>query len=819
MTCPCDQRAWPPTLTIVPGLDDLPRQLVSFWDLREQMLARASQEPVLAGWSGRAVDDYGVMLLELWAYVGELLSIYDKAIADESYVRTAKLRPSLRRLVASLGYLPRPAVAATAELALLADGVKPVTVPVGTAFRSGAFGSEKPQVFELTQAATIHPALNKWPIATPVATTLSGSHTQLDLDPTTVKLASGDVVLIALSDQKAQTFVRTVTSIDRVVDDAGRRVARLTLDDAVHAGAGVPVSGITIQRATQKAGLKTPWISPDDYSVDGGTFILDGVYRGVHANERVLVEVAGYQTWATVSWRKESFQRLIADGKGHDTTVDLADKDGAASGTAVVKGRDPDPVTAPFTVIGTDYAPPQHFYQLQVPSYGWISTWMSLSWIAALWLPDLADYTIHFALVDAGRVLGPLQKTIAPGDPLIARKTRQPINSAASTEKIILRDTEAYAVELGGTIELGPGTITPDGGTTWSPPLATPVTGFGNVVTAVRGETVAREVLGSGDPAQKSQSFALAKKPLTYVAAPGTDSGVASTLSVWVDGLLWTEVPTLYGQPPTAQVYEVRQDDDDVSHVIFGDGRRGARLTSGSGNVVASYRFGSGAAAPPAGSIAQVAKPVAGLKGLVGPLAAVGGADAEPASSLATLAPRSALLLGRAISIDDMEVAALGAPGVTTARADWAWDGVAQRPVVKVWIVGGDNVQQAFLDQVGARLRALADPSTPIRVAYATEKQARLSIDLELDPRRVAADVIAAAESALVGDGGWLLPAQLGIDRPLFRSVLIERLLAITGVTGVRALVWNRRLLTGYGVSPGQGAIFDLVSQLRVTGS
>jgi hypothetical protein len=817
MTCPCDNRSWPPTLSIVPGLDDLPRQLVAFWDLREEMLTRASQEPALAAWTGRARDDYGVMLLELWAYVGELLSIYDKAIADESYVRTAKLRPSLRRLVASLGYLPRPAVAATAELALLADGVKPVTVPVGTAFRSGAFGSEKPQVFELTEAAAIHPALNQWPIATPVATTLSGSFTQLFLDPSTVKLVKGDVVLLALSNQASQTYVRTVAALDRIVDDAGRRVTQLTLDAAVDAGAGVAVSGMTIQRATQKAALKTPQFVAEP-SIAGGTFVLDGIYRNIHANNRIIIDLAGYQTWATVSSRSET-NKTVADGTTTKALeITSTDKDGNVT-TIDVPATTTPAVKAPFTVIESDYQAPNKFIELQVPSYGWTSTWLSMGWISALWLPDPTDYTIYFGLVDAGRVLGPLQKTISPGDPLIALRTRAPIHSTASTEQIILRDTEQYAVEIGGTIRLGPGAITPDGGATWSPPLATPVTGFGNVVTATRGETVAREVLGSGDASQNSQAFKLAKKPLTYVAAPGTDSGVASTLRVWVDGLLWTEVPTLYGQPATAQVYAVRQGDDDASIVTFGDGIRGSRLTTGAGNVVASYRFGSGAAAPPAGSISQISKPVPGLKGMVGPLAAVGGADSEPASSLATLAPRSALLLGRAISIDDMEVAALGAPGVTTARADWAWDGVAQRPVVKVWIVGADEQQPTFLAQVAARLRALAEPSTPIRIAYATLNQARLSIDLEIDPRRIAADVIAAAEDALTGDGGWLLPAQLGIDRPLFRSVLIERLCTITGVTGVRGLTWNGVLFTGYGMSPGQGAVFELVSQLKVTGS
>jgi predicted phage baseplate assembly protein len=340
---------------------------------------------------------------------------------------------------------------------------------------------------------------------------------------------------------------------------------------------------------------------------------------------------------------------------------------------------------------------------------------------------------------------------------------------------------------------------------------------FGNIVTAVRGQTVPREVLGSGDATVESQRFKLAKKPLTYVAAAGADNaaGVASTLTVWVDGLQWSEVPNFYGQTAGAQVYIVRQDDDRESFVTFGDGVRGARLTTGVDNVVASYRFGAGAASPPAGSIAQIAKPVRGLARVIGPVAAGGGEDAEDAESIRELAPRSALLLGRAISIEDFEVAARSSPGVTTAKADWTWDGTCQRPVVKVWIVAGPGVDAT----VAARLAAISDPNTPIFVENATPVTASLTIDLELDPRRVATDVLTAVEDALLGADGWLRPENLGIAEPLLRSPLLARLLSITGVTGVKGLTWNGSPFTGFGVEPGTGSYFDLTNDTAVTGS
>ena len=53
-----------------------------------------------------------------------------------------------------------------------------------------------------------------------------------------------------------------------------------------------------------------------------------------------------------------------------------------------------------------------------------------------------------------------------------------------------------------------------------------------------------------------------------------------------------------------------------------------------------------------------------GCRPVENPVAASGGADAEAAESLRTFAPRSALLLGRAVSIPDIEAVAAAVPGV-----------------------------------------------------------------------------------------------------------------------------------------------------------
>src|SRR5262249_33878449 len=154
-----------------------------------------------------------------------------------------------------------------------------------------------------------------------------------------------------------------------------------------------------------------------------------------------------------------------------------------------------------------------------------------------------------------------------------------------------------------------------------------------------------------------------------------TDAGVSSSLKVYVDGVMWTEVASFFGVQEHDQVFIVRQNDDGDSLVTFN-----GRLPTGS-LVGATYRFGAGKTSPPTGSIKQLARPTTGLKSVRNPVAAYGGDDAEPASQIRTLAPRSALLFGRAISLPDMQVAAVGVAGVRAASAEWNWSPVAQTAV------------------------------------------------------------------------------------------------------------------------------------------
>jgi predicted phage baseplate assembly protein len=345
-------------------------------------------------------------------------------------------------------------------------------------------------------------------------------------------------------------------------------------------------------------------------------------------------------------------------------------------------------------------------------------------------------------------------------------------------------------------------------GEEWDPELTLPVNVFGNIIKATRGETVSSEILGSGDASQINQVFKLKKKPLTYLPSPSVanDLGLQNTLRVSVNGIQWKEVPSFFNKKPEDEVYIIRQNDEGDSLVIFGDGIRGKRIPTGTDNVTATYRFGAGAAEPPAGLVNQIAKPVKGLRSVNNPLSAGGGAEAEAPEGIRQYAPRSVLTLGRAVSIPDMEAITAAVSGVRVVQAQWRWQGERQSPAVLIWYIGDEGIDQTIIE----RLHSVTDPVTPIVIEPAQKIPATIQLDIEIDPRYGTEMVMKQLWDVLAAPGrGLLTPEKLGIGKPIFRSHIFSAALSVEGVVSVRNILWNNSPFSTYAVSPGAGKYFD----------
>lgn len=274
-----------------------------------------------------------------------------------------------------------------------------------------------------------------------------------------------------------------------------------------------------------------------------------------------------------------------------------------------------------------------------------------------------------------------------------------------------------------------------------------------NVARSTHGET-RYEVLGAGDAAQAFQRFALKQAPLTYVSVP-TPGGLASTLDVRVNGVSWDEERTLYGRAPEEHIFKVLRDDAGKSSVQFGDGQTGARLPTGTENITAAYRVGSGLGGMvKAGQISLLLTRPAGLKSVINPVPATGAADPESREQARQNAALTVMTLDRIVSQQDFEDYVRAHAGIGKAQAVSLWDG--ENKVVHVTVAGADGnplpASAPLMKTLISSIAAASAPGCACRVGPFRPQSFNLAAKLLIDEHYVSDEVkrtvVAAVQSA-----------------------------------------------------------------------
>ncbi|HEV2099509.1 MAG TPA: hypothetical protein VGR45_11375 [Stellaceae bacterium] len=398
---------------------------------------------------------------------------------------------------------------------------------------------------------------------------------------------------------------------------------------------------------------------------------------------------------------------------------------------------------------------------------------------STVWLPGRLVQLGQSIGIEVGRTIQ--QNAFVPGVVI------EPVDISVGRE-VILTDATGSAVEA--TVQATP-TIEPVGAaagsfahlvlslqaTSVSLDAASAVL-LGNVAQGGNGRTISGEVLGTGAAATPLQSFKLQNQPLTYVpsTAPG---GVSSSLTVSVGPTAWSEVPELYGQAPSAQVFSTRTDVDGRTLVQFGGPQYGALLQTGA-TVSATYRIGTGIAGQvAAGALTNLLDRLPGLDGVTNPLPAEGGADPETAATIRDNAPRSVRTFDRAVSLLDFQDLITASGEVAKALAAWVWDGFA--PAVHLTVAGQQGTNFADLTSLGATLANARDPNHRLLLDNFTQVPIFVAASLWTDPRQATADVIAAAAQAMA--------TALSFDTlALGQSIHLSAIYAVLqGVSGVVA--------------------------------
>jgi uncharacterized phage protein gp47/JayE len=138
-------------------------------------------------WTSRDPSDLGMTLVELFAYMGDLMNFYTDRAANEGFLATASQRDSILQMAAMLGYAPTKAVAATTTLTLTNSTASAVTFPAKTQVATTAVvnGLNTQVVFETDVAVTVAAKVSGVNGTASVAATEGVTTTLEDLGPST----------------------------------------------------------------------------------------------------------------------------------------------------------------------------------------------------------------------------------------------------------------------------------------------------------------------------------------------------------------------------------------------------------------------------------------------------------------------------------------------------------------------------------------------------------------------------------------------------------------------------------------------------------
>ncbi|MBB5782862.1 putative baseplate assembly protein [Nonomuraea jabiensis] len=735
----------------------------------------SADHPELARLTTRAPDDPALALLDAWACVGDVLTFYQERIANEGYLATAKERRSLVELAALVGYRPRPGLAASAWLAytLDPDPADPlVRVPAGARVQSVPDPGAKPQIFETAGELVARPSWGALPPRLRRPTRLTrcraASLRVVHVEGVATGLAPNDRLLFHFTD--GSPLLRIVESAETDLDAQVTAVRLQSLplglaEDGEEEAEFVRLEVLRAKAATFGAAAPLPPPTPRiaEVAADDPDWELDESLYDSDSGARTLLPLdADYPRILPGSW----IVVVSGDGLVHVNLV-------------------------------------KEVRTLGLARYG-LSGRVTALVLVAPWFPEEHG--------DAGRSLAELRgyTFYAQAEPLVLadEPVTGPVEGGSIDLGVVIQDlpTGRTIVVSGMPQDAGP--LTPPGGevarvigtrrvsSSGSVPdhtvldLAAPLRGsyrrstvtvWANVVRATNGETKLEPAAGSGDAGTAGQRFTLGQQPLTYVATPDAD-GAEAELVVRVGGIAWHEVPELAWAGPSERAYQLSVDAAGGATVEFGDGRRGSRLPTGTGNVAFTYRVGIGRAGNVgAGQLSQLQTKPLGVSAVTNPLRAGGGTDHDADPALRGRAPLPTLAMDRLVGLRDYADFTLARAGVGKAEATRLSAG--GRELVHLTVAGVDDApiepDSDLLRGLLAACRRYGDPGVPVAAAPRTlwnvVLEANVWIDADRTPDLVGPQARAALESAFGFDARAL-------GRAVYLSEVVAALQRVPGV-------------------------------------
>lgn len=774
-----------------PGLSAVAYRTGKHGDFLASMVAGLSRadRPALAALRTRSTDDFTVALLDAWASTLDVVTFYQERIANEAYLRTATERLSLVHMARALGYELAPAVAAGTVLAFTletASGApETVRIPKGTRVQSLPGQDGLPQTFETSAAFEARGIWNEMRTQRLTAPTLENA-TSVDVKGLRTDLRLGDGVVFFKKNHASPPAAGEwhFAKLTAIVPNAAAGTTTLRWSPKV------PFGSDTVHVLHRRAAIFGA------YAVDFNMLAKDvkAAYLK-QSNDSTAPENATIWPKFTMSSIVNN-TTLALDTVYPNVVVDgwlVLEAPSNADGTLSFILH---AVTAPVVRSITKFGLSGQATTLPVPATT-LTTLDSHIRTTSVYCEserlDLAPVGKTDAVGRAGAkkeiVLDKRVTGLAPGRLLLI--SGKDAAGASVSETIVLEKSDDDGTRT--TLRLQSDLVY-----MYQPNEAVV---FGNVVEATQGETVPTETLGNGNAAAAHQKFMLRQTPLTHISA-SNPRGFASTLQVRVDDVVWKEVDRLANAGPRDRVFVTRIDNDDKTQIIFGDGRTGARVPTGSENIRADYRKTAGSA----GNVAKdrislmLTRPP-GVRSVTNPIAATDGVDRETIDDVRLRAPLSVTTLDRVVSLEDYASFARSFHGIAKARATWVWDRDRRAVLLTVAGVGGSVIDPG--SQLEKKLRAAlanaTDPHVPVHIGTFTKVlfSVQLNIKVQTDPGFLPARVLKDVRSALCSAFSF---ERRDFGQNLAKSEIVAVAARVPGVAWVDFDGFSRPLLQPIGI-------------------
>jgi hypothetical protein len=806
---------------------------------KERMKAALGRSAELTGLTTRDDSDPAVALVDAWAAVLDVLAFYQERIANEGYLRTAVELASVYALAAEIGYTPNPGAAADVMLAFQMEtspgAPREATIPTGTKVQSLPDPKVKAQTFETVADLDARPEWNTLLPRRTVPQHLSIDGKQATFAGTGTGLKPGDGLLFVGDHRERKPAsqhwdfrVLETVSVDTLAvtttvtwgKPLGHHRTALRVHPErhdLHIFAMKTRAGVfgynaadwrampdTLRTHYDSTGHATQWPNFVIYSpLKTDTIDLDAIYPEAAAAAYVILSLRNYTHLFKIKAKTEAARADFAlSGKTTRITLEgtnLANYAGYVRET-VVHLQGPDLPLADIQLVNpiqSDSITLDRVVDGLPAGRALIVTGKRARAVVANRVRNLK------VLPDDGSAPVPLQ----PGELLLLTKPYLKLPGGHRTWYVhapggVQGTIHGVAGELrwAAALDSDPGIAETatlhrseliDGSHTrlvLTAPLANcydrgSLKVSANIAPGTHGETK-HEVLGSGDGSQPFQSFPLRQAPLTYVSS-STPSGATTTLSVTVDDVAWTEVPSLFGTGPRDRVYVVRIGADGNVTVEFGDGVTGARLPTGVENVKATYRVGTGTQGMVAADrITLLLTRPMGVRSVDNPVPAGLGADPEQLVDARRNAPQKVVTFDRVVSLTDFEDFARIFAGIAKALAGWVWDGASREVHVTVAGVAGAGVDPGgkTFQHLVAAITDFGDPHQRFKIDTYDPQRFGVEAGIFVEAGRDPATVLADANAALIGAFGF---EQRSLAQPVFESEVIAALQGSPGVLAV----------------------------------